>query len=108
MKTISGTFQYRVNFAANYLARGIVSTRALDNCFEMFDGDMVVTALTRRAMKNRKLYDAISKHWSGNFPQSWLNTASKYAALTTRQLPQAAADIRQQAQERWNKQHKAA
>ena len=40
-KTISGGYQYRVNFAAAYMVRGITNSRALDNCFEMFDGDMM-------------------------------------------------------------------
>ena len=93
-KTISGGYQYRVNFAANYMTRGISNSRALDNCFEMYDGDLVVAALVRRAMKNRKLWDGIAHQWREGFPQSWLDTANKYAHLKTRQLPQAAAVMR--------------
>jgi hypothetical protein len=100
--TIHGSFQYRVNFAANYMARGIVSSRALDNCFEMFDGALVVTALVRRAMKNPKLWDSISKQWGGTFPQTWIDTASKYNHLKTRQLPLAAAAERERAQSAWD------
>lgn len=92
---ISGGYQYRVSFAAAYMMRGITSSRALDNCFEMYDGDLVVTSLVRRAMKNRKLWEAIARQWPGAvFPQSWLDTATKYAHLTTRQLPNAAAEMR--------------
>ena len=92
--TISGSYQYRVNFAASYMVRGITDSRALDNCFEMFDGDFVVTALVRRAMQNRKLWEAIAKQWREGFPQSWVDTANKYAHLKTRQLPTAAQTLR--------------
>ena len=90
MNAISGNFQYRVNFAAGYMVRGITNSRALDNCFEMWDGDLVVTALVRRSMKNRKLWETIAKQWQEGFPQSWIATATKYAHLRTRQLPEAA------------------
>jgi len=101
-KTISGGFQYRVNFAAAYMMRGITNSRALDNCFEMFDGDLVVAALVRRAMKNRKLWEAIASQWREGFPQSWISTANKYAHLTTRQLPTAAAAARAAAEKRYS------
>lgn len=94
MRTASGSFQYRVSFAAGYMVRGIRSSRALDNCFEMFDGDLVVTALVRRAMQNRKLWDAIASQWREGFPQSWIDTATKYAHVPTLQLPTEAAKIR--------------
>jgi len=94
MNTINGSFQYRVGFAASYMVRGISDSRALDNCFEMFDGDLVVTALVRRAMQNRRLWDAIAAQWRGAFPESWIETAVKYAHLTTRQLPQEARAVR--------------
>jgi hypothetical protein len=92
--TITGGFQYRVNFAAAYMVRGITNSRALDNCFEMWDGDIVVTALVRRAAKNPKLYAAIARQWRDGFPQSWIDTAAKYAHVKTRQLPDIAAAIR--------------
>lgn len=108
MKTIDGSYQYRVNFAAAYMVRGISNSRALDNCFEMFDGDLVVTTLVRRAMKNRKLWEAIARQWREGFPQSWLNTAMKYAHIPTRQLAAAAHEMREKAQQRWNAQREAA
>lgn len=108
MDAITGTYQYRVNFAANYMMRGITNSRALDNCFEMFDGDFVVTALVRRAMQNRKLWEAIAKQWRDGFPQSWIDTANKYAHLTTRQLPAAAAAHRDQVQRAFDQRHQKA
>lgn len=103
-RTIRGGYQYRVNFAAAYMVRGITNSRALDNCFEMFDGDLVVTALVRRAMKNPKLHAAIAKQWGAQFPQSWLDTAMKYAHLTTRELPHAAAYMRASAEQKYKPQ----
>ena len=96
MDTISGDFQYRVSFAAAYMVRGITNSRALDNCFEMWDGDLVVTALVRRAMKNRRLWDAIARQWSEGFPKSWLEIAARYAHLKTRELPAAALAIQRE------------
>ena len=106
--TIYESYQYRVNLAANYMMRGISNSRALDNCFEMFDGDLVVTALVRRAMKNRKLWEAIARQWSAGFPQSWIDTANKYAGISTRNLPAAAAKMRADAESRWEAQQQAA
>lgn len=107
-RTITGGFQYRVNFAAAYMVRGITNSRALDNCFEMFDGDLVVTALVRRSLKNRKLWHSIASQWSEGFPQSWISTATRYAHLKTSELPAAAANMRAEAQARWDAQKVAA
>jgi cystathionine beta-lyase family protein involved in aluminum resistance len=87
-------FQQRVNLAASYITKGIRNSRTLDSCFEMYDGDFVVTVLVRRAMKNPKLHAAIAKEWGGEFPQQWLETAEKHAHVKTRQIPFAAAEIR--------------
>ena len=94
----------RVNYAAQCLMRGIIGTRQHDSCFEMHDGDLVVTALVRRAQKNKKLYDAIAKQWRGTFPQQWLDTAAKYVDVPTRKLAEKAAEARREAAEscdRW-------
>lgn len=45
-------FRRRVNRASSHISRGTPSTRAFDNCFEMHDGDYVVTALVRRSAAN--------------------------------------------------------
>ena len=48
----SGNFAGRVNLAASYIAAGRSTTRSFDTCFEMHDGDVVATALVRRADAN--------------------------------------------------------
>jgi hypothetical protein len=45
-------FMGRVAFAANYISKGVDSTRTFDTCFEMNDGDAVYLALVRRVRKN--------------------------------------------------------
>lgn len=94
MKTITGPYQYRVNYAAACLVRGAVYSRSFDNCFEMGDSDLVVTALVRRAAKNPRLYKAIADRWRGQFPQSWIDTATRYLGVATRDLPKEAARAR--------------
>ena len=101
MNPINGSFQYRVNFAAAYMVRGIRSSRSLDSCFEMNDGDLVVTALVRRAMQNRRLWDAIASQWRDGFPQAWIDHANEYAHLTTRQLPEASKVMQAEAERKW-------
>lgn len=83
MKTLNpDNFKYRVNYAAQCFMKGIHS-RAFDNCFEMFDGDAVVVALMRRALKNDKLKQAISKNWRElgplGFPLDWEKLYFKYS-----------------------------
>lgn len=87
-------FMVRVNFAAATITRGGAHTRRFDTCFEMYDGDLVVTALVRRADKNPNLRDAITRQWRGTFPQSWLDSAAKYASVPTRELKREAAKMR--------------
>lgn len=82
MKTLNpDNFKYRVNYAAQCFLKDIKS-RGFDNCFEMFDGDAVVVALIRRALKNDKLKQAISKNWRElgplGFPVDWEKLYVKY------------------------------
>mgnify|MGYP001159347238 FL=1 len=84
----------RVNYAAQCFIRKTSATRHADTCFEMFDGDAVVTALVRRAQHNPKLYAAIAKQWSGAFPQGWIDTEARYASWPTRRLSILARDLR--------------
>lgn len=86
-------YKSRVNYAARAIVEGI-NSRAVDSCFEMFDGDIVVTALVRRAAKNPKLHAAICKQWSGKFPQLWIETADKYSCIPTKNLQDKAKEIR--------------
>ena len=93
------SYQARINYAAQCIMRGVRS-RTFDSCFEMNDGDAVVTALVRRANKNQKLYDAIARDWGGEFPALWKETAGKYEAVPTRQLGALAAELRAESQAR--------
>lgn len=90
-------YRGRVKYAAQCFMRGTSSTRHFDSCFEMFDGDAVVTALVRRALKNPRLHQAIAKTFGGTFPQGWIDTASEYEAISTRRLPHLAEQLRQEA-----------
>jgi hypothetical protein len=96
-------FAGRVNYAAQCIMRGIIGTRALNSCFEMHDGDLVVSALVRRAQKNQQLHDAISKQWRGAFPQQWLDTSAKYSDVPTRKLAEKAAEVRRLAAESFDR-----
>lgn len=96
-------FAGRVNYAAQCFIRGTSGTRHFDTCFEMHDGDLVVTALVHRAQKNKKLYDAIAKQWRGTFPQQWLDTAAKYSDVPTRKLAEKAAEARREAAESFDR-----
>lgn len=52
-------------------------SRAFDNCFEMGDGDEIVTYLVERARANPDLHAAITRDFGGTLPDSWLRTAAK-------------------------------
>ena len=54
-KTLIGTTQDRINFAAQVILREGSTTRNFDNCFEMGDADNVGAGLYKRALKNPKL-----------------------------------------------------
>jgi hypothetical protein len=94
-------FQLRVNYAAQCFVRGISGTRHFDTCFEMCDGDLVVTALVRRAMKNPRLYDAIADDYREGFPKGWLNTAEQWKDVPTRKLAAIAKLEREKTKQRW-------
>jgi len=86
---IPEAFAYRVNYAARCLQTkhyGDTGCRGLDNCFENYDGELVVTALVRRSQGNPKLREAIARGWGGVFPQQWIDTAAKWAHVSTRNL----------------------
>ena len=76
-----GAFMERVNYAAQCLVRG-TNSRTMDTCFEMGDGDLVVTALVRRSRRNPKLRASIAAGWGGDFPESWEETARENAEHT--------------------------
>lgn len=76
-----GAFSQRVSHAAHAFVRNSgIGTRHFDTCFEMHDGDAVVTALVRRSRKNEALRRGIESAWAGKFPEGWTKCAEKYAS----------------------------
>jgi len=76
------SFQQRVNFAAQGIRNQDTKNREFDSCFETHDGDLVATALIRRARKDAELYAAMllwqTKGRSAQLPAEWLEAESKY------------------------------
>ena len=82
----------RVNYAAACLVRNTgIGSRHFDTCFEMNDGDAVVTALVRRARKNPKLRAALPL---GLNVDSIEARAAKYESIPTRKLSDLARELR--------------
>jgi hypothetical protein len=80
-KTLLREHRARVRKAASLFKAGKTDTRELDNCFEMHDGDLVVTALVRQAQTDRDLAAALyPKH------AYWQTTAQEYALLSDAEL----------------------
>lgn len=92
----------RVNYAAHCLVRRSgIGSRHFDTCFEMGDGDAVVTALIRRADKNPRLREAILREFVSrgeDYPSSWKAAAESLTDIPTRKLHLAAAVERAQFQ----------
>jgi hypothetical protein len=95
-------FKERVDYAAACLVRGTKSRR-FDTCFEMYDGDAVVTALVRRAWKNERLRKSFKGAWAAcglapsGLPASWEQTAEQYKDIPTKELPDLARRLREAA-----------
>lgn len=70
---------------AVYLSRHarLRSSRLFDTCFEMGDGDQVVTYLVEQSRSNPTLHAAIAEDFRGIFPEKWLATAAKTTAQRT-------------------------
>lgn len=107
-------FHGRVNYAIACFRRGRQATRnrGFDDCFEMYDGDLVVTAIVRRAQADAELYEAIGRAWVGyddedpKFPKDWLATAEKYSNVTN--LAGAAREMRARAKTEFDERMKEA
>ena len=84
-------FHGRVAYAARCFLRGTQS-RAFDSCFEMYDGDLVVTALVRRCATDANLRRAVERDYSGMLPESWQQAAQKHK--DTKRLGVAARTMR--------------
>jgi hypothetical protein len=88
-------FRERVTHAARAIMSGYragfdgfdaTQTRAFDTCFEMYDGDAVVTALIRKAEHDPEFKTALTGYLTPN-AEHWQATAAKYARLKDRELP---------------------
>jgi hypothetical protein len=74
-----GTRKTRVAIARQLILDGHTDCRALDNCFEMGDGDSVVAALIGEAIQNHQLRRAIGLQFPASgltdgLPTTWLKT----------------------------------
>jgi hypothetical protein len=87
-------FLARVNFAEKCFRNHQTHTRAMDTCFEMYDGAAVVVALVRRARLDHALYVAIASDWSDRFPAEWLDLETKYSHIPTERLANLARQLR--------------
>jgi hypothetical protein len=93
-------FSARVEHAIHCLVHDQMESRDNDTCYEMFDGDAVVTAILRRAATNPRLRASFAKHWRDTrdgLPVAWIETAEKYAHIPTEQLPELAREMRDRA-----------
>ena len=76
------TFPNRVEYAAICILNQTTRSREFDNCFEMYDGDVLVAALIRKAETQPELRTAIalwqSHGKSQELPDEWLQAAAKY------------------------------
>lgn len=88
-------FESRVNFAAAVISRDGAKTRNFDTCFEMYDGDEVVTLLYRRSLTNPKLAENL---WKGLCPASVMPAVERLAHIPTKEMSAEAARTRKAAQ----------
>ncbi|MCR5860338.1 hypothetical protein [Mesorhizobium sp. J428] len=84
-------FRGRVNYAAKIIAYGRSPTRALDNCFENYDGDEVATAILRRSRKNARLAANLQRYPSLSCIEV---AANRLADVPTRKLADVARQTR--------------
>ena len=88
-----GTQKQRIAVAERLFLDGHRDCRALDNCFEMNDGDAVVAAIIGHALQNDALRRAIAADYpphelQDGLPRRWLAT---YYAVHGHELPLMAA-----------------
>jgi hypothetical protein len=123
MSTVK-SYPARCRYAAQGILRG-EDSRAMDDCFENYDGAYVVAYLMRRADKEPDLKAAI-RHMFSNFDTweaiPWIKTAADLASIPDDRLGKAAAQERERqriaSEEMWarmrldqierNKAHEAA
>jgi len=92
-------FAARVNYAARCLRAGgdRIHSRAFDTCFESNDGDLVITALMRRATKKPELVQAIKRALGKEGFAQWRQKATEWAFVPSRRLASTARAMREQA-----------
>jgi membrane protein required for beta-lactamase induction len=89
------SFMDRCRYAREALLRNEDSRKA-DNCFEMYDGAMVVTMLMRWAQRDPALARAIVGE-GPNLVEAWKKTAAAYSGLRSEDdIARTAAAIRAQ------------
>ena len=93
MGGVSKSFTERVAYARLAILRN-EDSRAHDNCFEMYDGALVVTALMRQAETDPHLLAAIKRQFSIAGIGLWETTAAEHAHIPTHKLPDAARIVR--------------
>ncbi|KZK92527.1 hypothetical protein PsAD14_05714 [Pseudovibrio sp. Ad14] len=89
------SFNERVDYAHQAFLRG-EDSRKFDNCFEMWDGAFVVTALMRRSLSDPELRRAIEKDFYSAGLAQWQQTAASLAHIPTDKLSSKAATHRRQ------------
>jgi hypothetical protein len=92
-------FAARVEYAIYCLIHNQMDSREHDTCYEMNDGDAVVTAILRQAATNSELRASFARYWRytrNGLPVAWIETAVKYAHIPTDRLPELARRMRQQ------------
>jgi hypothetical protein len=93
VKKAESYFKTRLNHAVRFILSEHPHGRQLDEAFEMFDGDQMVTAIVRRARKNSRLDAIIRAQYSS--PQcDWYRTAALRDGLSDQQLEDEADQIR--------------
>lgn len=75
------TLRQRVDYAEKCFLSGNADSRKFDACFEMRDGDLVVTHLILRARQNPALELAMQRRLSPKSYQEWLTVANQTALL---------------------------
>lgn len=84
-------FADRVNFAVHCLETGRTSSRDLDTCFEMYDGDEVLALVLRRANYRPLLASAILRTFDTD---TILRVTKQFAGQDERQVAELSRERR--------------
>lgn len=79
LKRSYGTLRQRIAIAKQLITDGHTDCRAFDNCFEMNDGDEVVSAIIGHALQNQPFRKALAANYppqslTDGLPTRWLQT----------------------------------